>query len=208
ARPSLPREVRRRRLGDEGLVGIGDVARGDRADAPQEPRAVLVALEDGAQQGRGEEVEQREAERVVAPREVLGEIDAEGELGGSDRAQALLDELVELVRIEAHQRAGLEVLDGAHARDGAVTPGLCEQRNVVAEALVAIARREVVDARRTRRIAGVREVLARADDLYAGQVHRPGLRARRDQDVSHGGWRELCAWARGAATGNRPRPAS
>jgi hypothetical protein len=66
-------------------------------------------------------------------------IDAEGELiGVVDGGEALLDQLVQIIGHEADDGLRLHVLDGADARERAVAAGRRQQRDIVADALIAV----------------------------------------------------------------------
>lgn len=183
-----PREVRPRRLEDELAVRLGDVARGDRPHGAELPVPVTGVPREARPQERGrEELVELAREALVPLGEVAPEVHAEVEALGLHGREALLDEVVERVGAHADDLAALEVFDGGHRRDGAMTAGLGEERDVVADALVAVGAAEVVDAPSPRagRRAGA-EVLPRAHDLHALGGEGEGLGRIDHQERDHG----------------------
>lgn len=104
-----------------------------------------VALELNPKERRGELIEDRQAEAVVAGRDVAPEIDAQLELVGFQRLECVLDQVVHLLRRDAHDGREPEVLECAHGRERSMPAGLGEEGDVVPGGLIAVGAAEVED---------------------------------------------------------------
>jgi hypothetical protein len=158
---------------DERAVALRDLAERDRPHRGQVP-LVAALLEARAQHRHRKLIVQRTRERVIAFREVAAEVDRELELLAAQPREALLDQILELLRDDPHDRRQAQVLERLHGRERPVTARRREQRDVVAERLVAVGAAQVVDAQPApARPLAADQVIARRDDLGAREAQRP-----------------------------------
>ena len=180
-----PVEILACALDHELLVRFRDLGRRDGAHARQAP-LLLLPREARTQEGRGELVEQRPAEAVVAPRHVLPEVHAQAELLRADLCERLLHEVVEVLRGDAQDRRHRERLERRHRREGPVAARGREERHVVADALVAVAAAHVEDRDALHvRVARLDEVRACGHDLDPLHVEGPALRILHNDKGNH-----------------------
>ena len=127
-----------------------------------------------------------QAEPLVAPGHVAPEVDAQGELGGLDRRQAALDQVFQVLGDHAHHGLALEVLDPRHIGQRAVAAGLCQERHVVAGALVAIRPAEVEDLDPPHvAVLWLGQIGPGVDHIDVGDLKRPLLGVVRDNKDGH-----------------------
>ncbi len=166
------------------------------AQAGQPPG--LAAPELGAQQWRGEQVVQRPRQPLMARRQVLPEIDGQLEGVRSDRAQAAFDGFFQVVAGQPRERRRFQVLDGRDIGQRSMAARRCQQRDVVAAALIAVGAAQVVDAQAGRVAAVPRgQIVACCHHRDAGDLGGPVGQHVDDEDGLQG-WgsriRRLASW--------------
>ena len=170
------------RLRERVFLRIGQrvqAGRLDRADLPD-----ALALELDAQDRARKRLEHLARDVLEALRRGLAEVEQHAEIGRVAAAvgQELLQLLVEIVDVEAVQRAAAQIVDRAHRRNHLVPARLGQQRNVVAGAEILVAAAEVDDLRAL--VVGadrLLEVILRGDDVV-GRVVRTPVRGFLDDD--------------------------
>ena len=137
-------EVFNRELVNHFLVRFGNFVNADRADGLDEP--FLLEYELGAKQRGLEKAVKRLRKFQVLRAHVLPEVNRKHELRSGQFAEALLNELVDIVADDFHDGGGLEVADVLDVRDDLVTARFGKQTHVIALALVAVVLAQVKDA--------------------------------------------------------------
>jgi hypothetical protein len=148
----------------------------------------LGAHEGRAQQRRVEQLEQVSTEPVVALGEIAPEVDAQLERLGDDGLEALLDQLLELVGANTYDLRSLQLLNRRHAGHGLVAAGGRQERNVVAQVLIAIGFAQVEHLRAPElAVLGLDQVRASIDDAHVRYVKGPILGVVDHDQRSHVG---------------------
>jgi hypothetical protein len=146
---------------------------------------VAALLEARAQQRHRELLVQRARQRVVALGEIAPEVHRQLEARADQARQALLDQLLELLGDQPHDRREAQVLERLDGRERPVPARGGEQRHVVAERLVAVGAAQVVDAQSA--ASGPRaadQIIPRRYDLGAFEAHRPPAHVLGHQDCA------------------------
>ncbi len=169
----------------EFLVLRRYVAGGDGTHAADAP-LIAMTLETRPQQRRLQQVEELPAQGVVAAGDVAPKIDAQLEDVGLDRRQRALHQFVQPLGDEPHQVLRLQVLDRRHARQRLVPARLGQQRDVVAEALVAVGLAQVEDLDAAVFAVGrIGEIGSRRNHAHAGNLERPVVGIANDDEDAH-----------------------
>jgi hypothetical protein len=126
-----------RHLDQKSVMLALNVSRRDGVDVVEVPYA-LFADELGAQKRRGEQVVEMKRQPLVPFRDVLAEIDAQRERLSLYRTQAALDQLIEFVVHDAHERRRFEVLDRRNTGQRFMTARRREERHIVPDTLVPV----------------------------------------------------------------------
>src|SRR5690606_34223022 len=122
----------------EVVVRLRYVGHRQQAEVRQPPAFLGHSAKGGAQEWRRKEREQRLAQPVVLGGHVLTKIHAELVRVGDDAGQAALDQGLQLFGGGADDRYVAQVLDGAERRQRPVATRSRQERDVVAERLVAV----------------------------------------------------------------------
>lgn len=127
-----------------------------------------------------------QAQPLVALGQIAAEINAQREAFGLNRAEAILNQVLELLAHRAHHGLRAQVLQRADARQRLVSAGLRQQRDVVADGLIAIGTAQV-EQLHAAHFAEVRlgQVTPGIDDFGVGDAERPILLAIRDDENPH-----------------------
>ena len=178
-------------LDHEVAVALGDLTGRDRAHR-REPPHLALALEIRPKQRDGELVVERPGERVVPLGQVPPEVDAELEARPLERCEIPLDPAFELLGDQANDGGEAEILQRLDRGNRPVTAGGGQERDVVAESLVAVGAAEVVDAEPAALVPfAPDQVLAGRDGLRTVELQRPAVRIlhhqQRGQRGSPGG---------------------
>ena len=133
-----------------------------------------------------EQVEEMQAQPLVALGQIATEINAEREPLGLNRTETVLNQILELLGHRPHHRLRAQILQRADTRQRLVTAGLGKQGDVVADGLIAIGTAQV-EHLHAAHFAEVRlgQVTPGIDDFGVRDAERPVLLAIRDDENPH-----------------------